>query len=507
MTKGVIVLGCAIAAVSVQAKAWNEGAPKINGPKVYGATPNRNFMYAFPTTGDRVGLWYEVSEGALPQGVALDAVTGVLTGKVAAAGSHTFKVRATNRCGADEKAFALIIGKDALALTPPMGWTSWSACTTDIDQDLIRATAQALVDRGLAACGYAYVNIDSCWQGRRNAKDNAALQPNELFPDMGALVRDIHALGLKAGIYTTPMVHAWGTRRQRLLLGSTDYPLDPEFPHPHFGGCGKKSFEKDDALQFARWGFDWLKYDWSHTEVYHSRTMRTALDATDRDIVLQVCTGCQVTNAAEYAKCVQLARGSGDTWDEWYHIRARVMRRIDAWLPSIRPGFWCDLDMLALGSMRIRRNEDRVRAVRPGEKVPQEMVNKLTPDEIVSHFAWWAIVPSPIFLSCDIFNLDDFTYRIVTNEDLLEINQDYPAQPATYEDFDGTARRLWTRKLSDGRTVLGFFNLHDKAEWNVTRDLGGTFAVRDCLAGKDLGALSELKLSLRTHECRVFLLK
>lgn len=486
--------------------AWNEGAPKINGPKVYGATPDRDFLYAFPTTGDQHGLEFLVPDGELPPGVTLDVRRGVLSGRVKTPGSYSFTVRADNGLGVSDKPFTLVIGANALALTPPMGWTSWSAYSTDIDQELIAATAKAIKQKGLAAYGYAYVNIDSGWQGRRDKKGSKALQPNEFFPDMCGLVKYIHALGLKAGIYSTPMVLAWGSSDERLLLGSTGYPLDPAFPHKQFGGCGMRSMEKYDSAQFAEWGFDWLKWDWNNTETYHCRTMREALDFTSRDIILQVCTDCQYTNALEYAKWVQLARGSIDTFDEWARLRDRIEKRVDNWLQYIRPGFWYDLDMLAVGDMRILRKESEVRSPRPGETPDPRLRNRLTPDELAYHFCWRAIIPTPLFLSCDIFNMDAFTYNLVTNEDLLEINQDYPAQPASFEDFDGGTRRLWTRRLSDGRMVLGFFNIAD-SEWQVIHALHGAAEVRDVLPGSDLGRMSSLSFALRPHSCRVFLLK
>ena len=499
-----MVVAFAAAAAFGCPAAWDEGAPRINGPRIYGATPSRAFLYTFPTTGDRQGLEFRVSAGKLPSGVSLDAKLGVLSGRVKTPGSYSFTVRATNGLGVHDKPFTLMIGADARALTPPMGWTSWSAFTTDIDQNLIAATAEAIVQKGLAAHGYAYVNIDSCWQGRRNRKGSKALQPNERFPDMAALVKRIHALGLKAGIYSTPWVHAWGSRDDRLLLGSTTYPLDPAFPHRYFGGCGKRSMEKYDAAQFAEWGFDWLKWDWSNTDTHHCRTMREALDLTNRDILLQVCTGCRHTNALEYAKWVQLARGNGDAFDEWKHIR-KIQKRVDDWLGFIRPGFWYDLDMLAVGDLRIERNEDEVRSPRPGEKPDERLRNRLTEDELAFHFCWWAIIPAPLFLSCDIFHINDFTLNLVTNADLIEINQDYPAKPATFKDFDGGTRRLWTRQLSDGRTALGFFNIADR-EWTVAHPLPAAAEVRDVLPGIDLGQKSDLAFTLRPHACKVLLL-
>ena len=391
------------------------------------------------------------------------------------------------------------------APTPPMGWTSWNAFTTDVDQELVETTAKALVEKGLAAHGYIYVNVDSCWQGNRSAKGTLALQPNGRFPDMAGMVQRIHALGLKAGIYSTPMVHAWGSRDNLLLLGSTGYPLDPKYFHPYFGGCGQRGFEEVDARQFAQWGFDWLKYDWNRTEPYHTRIMREALDKTGRDIVLQVCTGCKVSNAVEYASCCELVRGNTDTRDDWAHLRDRVMKRCDPWLKHIRPGFWYDLDMLALGAMRIRRDEKTVHPARPGERPAKELLNRMTQDEQTSHFAWWAIIPMPLFLSCDIANIDDFTLSLVTNDDLIAINQDYPAKPASFEDIEGGKRRIWTRELSDGRKALGFFNLAED-EWRVEHPLAGMNGVRDALAKRDLGGKDRIEVVLRPHACKVYVI-
>ena len=494
-----------LAAVSVAAQ-WDEGAPRINGPKVYGATTGRAFLYAFPTCGSREGLKFAVSDGSLPAGVVLDEKSGVLSGKVAAAGEYPFEVSAANAIGTARKRFSLVVG-DRRALTPPMGWTSWNAFTTDVDQELVEATAEAIVKKGLAAHGYAYVNVDSCWQGQRNSPKNAALQPNEKFSDMGAMVKKIHALGLKAGIYTTPMVHAWGSTRERLLPGSTSYPLDPDYYHPQFGGCGKKGYEKEDALQFAEWGFDWLKYDWSRTELHHTRIMREALNATGRDFTLQVCTRAKLSDAREYATCCELARGNTDTKDDWKFMREHVMRRADGWLPQVRPGFWYDLDMLAVGAMRIGRKGGAEHAPRPGQPLPKEMDNRMARDEIASHFVWWAIIPTPLFLSCDIERIDDFTLSLVTNDDLIEINQDYPAKPATFEDVDGGKRRIWRRDLSDGRKVLAFFNLCDDGEWKVSHPVGGSFDVRDVLAKANLGKRDSIEVVLPIHACKVYILE
>lgn len=500
------VCGLLLTVAHGQELPWNEGAPCFKGPKAFGATPGREFRFTFPVCGSREGLRFEVAHGNLPSGVGLDAVTGILSGRSSVTGECRVVVKATNAAGSAERDFILVINEQARSLTPPMGWTSWNALTDDVDQERVMATARALVARGLAAHGYQYVNIDSCWQGQRTAKGSLALQPNGKFPDMGGLVRDVHALGLKAGIYSTPMVTAWGSTPETVYRGGSDYPLDKRYFHPHFGGCGRVGYEKVDARQFADWGFDWLKYDWPDTDIEHARRMREALDATERDIVLQLCTDCRREDAAGFAKCAQQARGNLDTHDDWDRMlgtKYNCFRGVDAWLDVIRPGFWYDADMLAVGAMRIDRKE---RAPLPGESLPATFANHLTHDEIASHFAWWAIIPAPLFLSCDIERMDDFTLDLVTNDDLIAINQDYPAVPASYEDYDSGARRVWIRRLSDGRTVLGFFNLTGVDLWKIKRPLAGPVSVRDVLSRKDLGLQTSLDLSVPVHGCKVFVI-
>lgn len=489
---------------SVSQASWNEGAPCFKGTRVFGATPDRDFRFSFSLCGSREELKFNVSKGVLPTGVILDGKTGVLAGRTKACGEYRMTVSAKNREGESSCDFTLVIGDNARSLTPPMGWTSWNALTDDVDQNRVMAAAKALVMKGLAAHGYQYVNVDSCWQGQRTANGTLALQPNSKFPDMAGLVQGVHSLGLKAGIYSTPMVTAWGSTPQMVYRGGSDYPLDRAYFHPHFGGCGSVGYEICDARQFAEWEFDWLKYDWPDTDVEHARRMRKALDATGRDIVMQLCTDCKVSDAEGFARYASSVRGNLDTHDDWRLMLGKhnCFRGVDPWLSSIRPGFWYDLDMLVVGSMRIDRKEP---SPRTGEPLPPSFANRLTRDELVSHFAWWAIVPCPLFLSCDLERIDDFTLELVTNDDLIAINQDYPAAPASYEDYESGSKRLWTRKLSDGRVVLGFFNLNGDV-WKVKRALGKAFSVRDVLSCGDLGRTAELNLTIPVHGCRVFLL-
>lgn len=473
--------------------AWDSGAPHFNGPKAFGATPRRAFTFAFPVRGERP-LGFSAVEGSLPAGVTLDAKTGVLTGR-ADAGDYRFTVRATNAKGAADRPFLLSVGSDRRSLTPNLGWTTWNAYMSNIHAGQIRWVAKRMVSTGLAARGYAFVNLDAGWQGERTGPDKGIV-PNKSFPDFPGLVREIHAMGLKVGVYSSPMMLTWCSDGINCFRGCTEWPIDARIPQAGTG-FGVKHHEKADAAQWARWGVDYLKYDWNFPKdpapsVNFARLMREALDATDRDIVLSLCVDCQVEAADDWKKYAQIVRGNGDMRDTWRYV-TNIWTKADAWLGHIRPGFWYDLDMMAVGRMGGGRREYAA-------CVPQPC--RLTHDEQVFHFAYWAILPNPIHLSCDLLDLDEFTRALVSNEDLLEINQDYPAKAATVEDVkDGV--RVVRRELSDGRVVHGFFNASDETR-SVVRPLGGTFALRDALALRDLPADDRISASLAPHAARVF---
>ncbi len=211
--------------VQVAARAaFDEGAPHINGPSEFGVTPGKLCLHVFPVRGE-APMAFSV-EGRLPSGIGLDAATGLLTGRTREEGDFPLLVAAANRHGRAEKAFTLRVHEGMTGLAPLLGWTSWNAMDRWVNQEKVLKEARALKALGLAARGYAYVNIDSGWQGTRRTHDTHALTANEKFPDMAALVREIHGLGLKAGIYSTPMVIAWGSNPEELFRGSTDYPID-----------------------------------------------------------------------------------------------------------------------------------------------------------------------------------------------------------------------------------------------------------------------------------------
>ena len=180
--------------------------PRINGPKVTGATPGADFLYRIPATGVRPMTF--AAEG-LPKGLRLDEATGIITGKVRKAGTYIVTLKAENALGSNEKVIRIVIG-DKVALTPPLGWNSWNCWGNSVSQELMESSAKAMVESGLADYGWSYINIDDGWQGVRGG-EHKAIMPNSKFPDMKALGDYIHSLGLKFGIYSTPWVSTYAS--------------------------------------------------------------------------------------------------------------------------------------------------------------------------------------------------------------------------------------------------------------------------------------------------------
>ena len=226
----------------------------------------------------------------LPGGLRLDAATGQITGRLSKAGEYSVTLRAKNALGESQKKFRIVAG-DKIALTPPMGWSSWNCWGDAVSQEKVLSSARAMAEKGLREHGWSYINIDDGWQGPRGGKFNG-IQPNKKFPDMKKLGDDIHGLGLKFGIYSGP----WRGTYAGYLGSSSDnadgsydwvksgdvnefYKLnkDPNAPgaKPTWVNWtfGKYSFAKQDAKQWAEWGVDYLKYDWFPNDVPHVKEM------------------------------------------------------------------------------------------------------------------------------------------------------------------------------------------------------------------------------------------
>lgn len=461
---------------------WDEGRPVINGPERYGASAGKDFLYLIPTTGERP---IHFSATRLPPGLRVDRQSGQIRGRARKIGIYQTSLKAENRHGVASKALTIVIGDHALALTPPLGWNSWNCFRSEIDDGKVRAIASDLIASGLAARGYAYVNLDSGWQSDLRGGPHHAILPKSGFPDMKALCDHLHALGLKAGIYSGPYTVPWGTEGCGSSSGlwDTNYAM---FPQGKFIGIAKH--EAEDARQWAEWGFDYVKYDWNYTDMETAERLGRELRASPRDMVYSITTDVEFRDAARVKELTHLWRSNLDMGPEWKTFLHNGITHTRQWNPFIGPGHWFDLCLTAF--------------------MPRDG-KSLTRHELIAHISCWILRPSPIMIDCDSQLLRDaFVQSLLCNEEILAVNQDILGKPSASL-FRDDAWDIQVKPLSDGNYALGYFNLSGQAAIaprveNASK-LGITVKsqVRDLWQRKDLG-LFDFPVGVESHCAKVF---
>jgi alpha-galactosidase len=411
--------------------------PRINSPPVFGARPGNPFLYTIAATGQRP---MQFSAENLPAGLDLNPQTGIISGKINNKGIFTVTLKAKNNSGEAKKMLTIKIG-DAIALTPPMGWNGWNSWASKIDQEKVIASAEAMVKTGLINHGWSYINIDDTWQGVRGGK-LAALQPNDKFPDIKGMVDYIHSLGLKAGIYSTPYIYSYAG----YVGASSDFAKGGETAEPdkekrrNTAPIGKYRFETNDARQMAEWGFDYLKYDW-RIDVNSTELMSTALKRSGRDIFYSISNNAPFEKAAEWARLTNAWRTGPDIRDSWTSLYYLTFT-LDKWAEFAGPGHWNDPDMMVLGQVTV------------GDKMHP---SRLTPDEQFTHVSIYSLLAAPMLIGCPLEQLDMFTLNLLTNDEVIEINQDPLGKPARFM-ADENGVQIWTKSLHDGSCAVGLFN-------------------------------------------------
>ena len=358
-------------------------------------------------------------------------------------------------------------------------------------------SARALVSSGLANHGWTYVNTDDTWQGERGGPHHAILG-NEKFPNMKALCDDIHALGLKAGIYSSP----WITTYAGFRGGSSDTPDGAwQYLKDYEANkrIGRYEFASNDAAQIAEWGFDYLKYDWNPNDVEHTRQMALALRATGRDIVFSLSNAAPLYAMAELSKWAEAWRTTGDIWDTWetpgpwQNSVSDIGFNQDAWVAHGGPGGWNDPDMLVVGR------------VGWGPKLHD---TKLTPAEQYTHLSLWCLLSAPLLIGCDLEHIDAFTLNLLTNDEVLAINQD-PLGISARRIATIGAIDIYSKRLEDGGTALGLFNRGDIAHTITVKldriGLGGREFFRDLWRQKDAGIFEqEMTFTVQPHNVMLY---
>jgi alpha-galactosidase len=460
-------------------------APRINGPKVYGARPGNPFLYRIPAQGERP-MQFSVSN--LPKGLKLDSSTGIITGTTPQRGEYKTILHAQNKQGKDNRPFKIVSG-ETLSLTPSMGWNHWYAHYNRITEKMVREAADILVSSGMADVGYQYVNIDDCWMNAQKEGDplrvgplrdeNGNLVPNKHFPDMKGLADYIHSKGLKAGLYTSPG------------------------PRTCAGFAGSYQHEAQDARQFADWGFDFLKYDWcSYGNIAGKNPslaemkkpyelMGNLLKEQKRDILFNLCQ-YGMGNVWEWGAEVggQSWRTSGDLGFELERI-FQVARKNAEHASYQKPSAWNDPDYIQIGYIGNAR----------GGGLPKPC--PLTPTEQYSFMSLWCLMASPLFYSGDLTKLDEFTLNVLCNPEVIDIDQDSLGKCAKVIPV-GEKTFLMLKELDDGSSALGLCNAGESqavvtAVWSAL-GLEPNQSIRDVWQQKDLGIYDKaLTAGVRGH--------
>jgi hypothetical protein len=431
---------------------------------------------------------------------------------------------------------------EKLALTPPMGWNSWDAYGLTIDEKDFRANSAGLA--GLKEYGWEYSVIDEGWYMQDPFADkvetrkylwneNGLLIPvASRFPSAanGAgfkpLADWVHGQGLKFGIHIVRGIPR-GVVDLNLPIAGTSFhaadAADKDSPCPwDEGNWGVKDNAAGQAYYdsmiklYAAWGIDFVKVDCISDHPYRPTEIRQiaqAIKKSKRQILLSLSPGpTQLEHAAEIAKYAQMWRISDDHWDVWsaphkpgesefpFGVRD-AFERLAEWAPYVKPGAWPDEDMLPDGSL----------TPHPGWGDPRQ--SRLTQDEQRTEFTLWAISRSPLILGTNLTNLDDFTRSLITNKEVLDINQQalesgQGLMPIKDAQTDSFPQRYWYARTGRHH-YLAVFNLEDKASrsdlpWVVFHLTEKPHAVYDLWNKKLTPRAKALHVELVPHGCALF---
>ncbi len=377
---------------------------------------------------------------------------------------------------------------EQLAQTPPMGWNSWNKFGCNVSETLIREIADAMVASGMKDAGYLYINIDDCWHGARDQLGFIQPDPQRFPSGMKALADYIHSKGLKLGIYSDA---GWKT------CG---------------GRPGSRGHEYQDALTYAKWGVDYLKYDWCNTDALSTEgaylTMREALYAAGRPVVFSICEWGSSKPWEWAGKIGHLWRTTGDiyncfdcvqdhgTWKQWGVMQILDMQQ--GLRAHAGPGHWNDPDMLEVGN-GMSVNEDR------------------------AHFSMWCMLAAPLIAGNDLRNMPAETKEILTNREVIAVNQDaLGVEGFQYSAKDGV--EVWFKPLQDNDWALAILNRNTSArkvsfDWKSekvadslskreTRFDTTSYSLRDLWAKREVGTTERpLSVDIPPHDVLMLRLK
>lgn len=437
--------------------------PRINGAMKVGIRPNTPLYYPVAATGIRP-MTFQVT--GMPPGLMLDKNTGIIRGKVQKAGDYTLQLTVTNKHGKAQRSLKLLVG-DKLALTPPMGYLSWNVVEGLISEPFIRELADAMEQFGLRDVGYQYINMDDCWQGSRDSSGN--ITPDRFrFPNGMKVVGDyLHTKGFKFGIYSSPG------------------------PTTCAGYPGTLNFEESDARTWASWGIDYVKYDGCSVPGERAKELYGLMGNLLKE------SGRSIVYSGRKDSGAHLWRIGGDLRDQWY-IEGRDVGIIQSFEKAIvnastqQPGGWVDPDMLVIGIYG-KGNSGNDKTDSRG----------CTDTEYQSQMSLWALMSAPLFITADIRRISQASLEILTNPEVIEVNQD-PLGNFPKRVGGAGEQEIWVKEMEDGSKTVALFNKSSQTgemtlKWT---DIGltGAHSVRDIWLRKELGKVNgSLSMAVPSH--------
>ena len=368
-----------------------------------------------------------------------------------------------------------------LSKTPPMGFNTWNTFGENISEAVIKETADAMVNLGLKDAGYEYLVIDDCWSKRERDPETGKIVPDEKkFPNGMKAVSDyVHSKGLKFGMYSCA-----GTRT------CADYP-------------GSFDHEFLDAETFAEYGADFLKYDFCYKPTTSQgpvlyRKMGMALKACGREILFSACNwGSDNVNTWIRSTGAHMYRSTGDINDSFVSFKDILLSQVDNFAYSAQ-GCFNDIDMLTVGMYG-------------SGNVGAGGCNDV---EYKTQFALWCMFSAPLMLGSDIRKMNDYILSLVTNKNLIRINQDEEARPAFVASGDKDRHPCFFKLLSDNEFAVLFTNFRDDRHWSqlyfedvgISAASGYGLELTDVFTGETIGVKKEyMRVTLEPHDCAMYI--
>ncbi|CAN1769881.1 unnamed protein product [Linum perenne] len=358
---------------------------------------------------------------------------------------------------------------NGVGITPPMGWNSWNHFQCNISEKTIKETADAMVSSGLSALGYHYINIDDCWaELNRDSQGNMVSKMSTFPSGIKALADYVHAKGLKLGIYSD----AGSKTCSNLMPGSLGH-------------------EEQDAKTFASWGVDYLKYDNCNDDGTSPKirypVMSRALLNSGREIFFSLCEWGREDPATWAGSIGNSWRTTGDISDNWDSMTTCADQN-DQWALNAGPGGWNDPDMLEVGN------------------------GGMTTEEYRSHFSIWALAKAPLLIGCDVRSMSNGTYEILSNTEVIAVNQDKLGVQGKKVKKDGDLE-VWAGPLSRDRVAIVMWNRGSSkatitVQWSdLELNTSAVVDVRDLWAHSTIHLVKTgISTDVESHACKMFVL-